>query len=143
VPETCEGRCRMKELIQRLRKRADAAEAMRDTYPECDDDWEDLRRDLELAVDAQAYAEKRLSDLQGAYADANAEIERLRATMVQLSEEVAQANKDRAQAIGMANEAQAANLRNVRDAAFREQRLRAALEQYEIARSQRGGRDER
>jgi seryl-tRNA synthetase len=139
VPETREGRCRMKELIQRLRKRADAAEAMRDTYPECDDDWEDLRRDLELAADAQ----KRLSDLQGAYADANAEIERLRATMVQLSEEVAQANKDRAQAIGMANEAQAANLRNVRDAAFREQRLRAALEQYEIARSQRGGRDER
>jgi predicted nucleic acid-binding Zn-ribbon protein len=122
----------MNELIQRLRKRADAAEAMRDTYPECDDDWEDLRRDLELAVDAQ----KRLSDLQGAYADANAEIERLR-------RKVAQANKDRAQAIGMANEAQAANLRNVRDAAFREQRLRAALEQHEIARSQRGGRDER
>jgi chemotaxis protein histidine kinase CheA len=54
VPETREGRCRMKELIQRLRKRADAAEAMRDTYPECDDDWEDLRRDLELAVEAQA-----------------------------------------------------------------------------------------
>jgi chromosome segregation ATPase len=68
----------MKEPIQRLREHADDAEAMRDTYPECDDDWEDLRRDLELTADALAYAEKRLSDLQGAYADANAEIERLR-----------------------------------------------------------------
>jgi hypothetical protein len=55
---------------------------------------------------ALAYAEKRLSDLQGAYADANAEIERLRR-----------------------------NARAGEDDAFQH-------EQYEIARSQRGGRDE-
>jgi predicted nucleic acid-binding Zn-ribbon protein len=141
----------MKELIQRLRKRAELERAAADAWGGCvvraryrtvggeaerAAHHANLALDLEAAADALAYAEKRLSDLQGAYADANAEIERLR-------RKVAQANKDRAQAIGMANEAQAANLRNVRDAAFREQRLRAALEQYEIARSQRGGRDER